>query len=121
MIRVDSNAFYGSRTRKSIHILLYACTPERVRTWHERWQDMTAKLERLAEYVDEAHETLNKAFEREFPIGTRITWLYRGIHVQSGTVEYCHPFGNTAPQMRVLNDRTGKLVWVGLFEKPKRK
>lgn len=82
---------------------------------------MSAKLDRLASKVDEAHEALNKAFEAEFPVGARVTWLYREAFLQSGTVEYCRPFGNLAPQMRVLNDRTRKLVWVGLPEKPKRR
>lgn len=82
---------------------------------------MTAKLTQLDKRVDEAHEALNEAFRREFPVGARITWLYRETHVQRGTVEYCDPFGSIAPQMRVLNDRTGKLVWVGLPERPKRR
>ncbi len=82
---------------------------------------MTAKLERLKDKVDTAHDALNDEFEREFPIGTRITWLYRDTYIQSGTVEHCNPFGNIAPEMRVLNDRTRKLVWVGLSDKPKRR
>jgi hypothetical protein len=82
---------------------------------------MSTYLEKLASEVDTAHSTLNEAFAREFPVGARITWLYRDTHIQSGTVEHCSPFGNIAPQMRVQNDHTRKLVWVGLFEKPKRR
>lgn len=82
---------------------------------------MTTKLHHLALKVTESHNALNEAFEQEFPVGARITWIYRDAHVQRGTVEHCRPFGNIAPQMRVLNDRTRKLVWVGLFEEPKRR
>ncbi len=82
---------------------------------------MTAALKRLDNLVDTAHKALNEEFEDEFPVGTRITWLYRGTHVQSGTVEYCSPFGNIAPDMRVMNDRTRKLVWVNLSMEPKRR
>lgn len=82
---------------------------------------MTIKLTKLASKVDAAHNALNEAFELEFPVGVRITWLYRDTHTQSGTVEHCRPFGNIAPEMRVVNDRTGKLVWVNLSMKPKRR
>lgn len=80
---------------------------------------MTTKLARLRSRVREAHTRLNQEFEREFPVGARITWLYRDEYIQSGTVEYNYQIGDTAPDMRVLNDRTGKLVWVNLLMQPK--
>jgi len=82
---------------------------------------MTRELEYLASRVDEAHRALNEEFEREFPVGARISWLYRDTHIQSGTIEHNSPFGNIAPEMRVLNDRSDKLVWVNLSMKPKRR
>ena len=81
---------------------------------------MTAKLMRLDKAVDIAHERLNDAFEREFPVGSHISWLFRDRHRQYGVVEYNRPFGNCCPEMRVLNDKTGKLVWVALSHNPAR-
>jgi hypothetical protein len=81
---------------------------------------MTAKLTQLAERVYAAHKALHEEFEREFPVGTHICWMYRGTHQQAGTIEYNRQFGTRMPEMRVMNERTGKLVWVSLSMRPRR-
>lgn len=81
---------------------------------------MITKLIQLSGRVNAAHKALNEAFRKEFPVGTRVEWYYRDVYLQIGTVEYCNPYGYLPPQMRVLNERTGKLVWVGLSEHPRR-
>lgn len=82
---------------------------------------MTTKIDRLRSRVREAHSKLNQEVEREFPVGARITWLYRDEYTQSGTVEYNYQIGDAPSEIRVLNDRTGKLVWVNLSMQPKRR
>lgn len=80
------------------------------------------KFEQLVHQCFTARHMLREAFMKEFPVGMRITWLYRENYIQTGTVEYNNGAGSTEsnPQMRVLNERTGKLVWVDLMMQPQR-
>lgn len=82
---------------------------------------MNKKLERLHAAAERACRVLNDAFVQEFPVGTRVTWLYREAYRQTGVVETNMGIGRpTHPEMRVLNERTGRLVWVDLSMEPAR-
>ena len=83
---------------------------------------MSEKFEHLVRNVLGARHALREAFLQEFPVGTQITWLWRESHIQTGVVEYNNGQGRdyANPEMRVKNDRTGKLVWVELSMQPQR-
>lgn len=82
---------------------------------------MIAKIERLRMQVDKACHDLEVALKREFPVGSRITWMARnGKYVQYGVVEYIGNLDGHNPEMRVENENTGKLVWVRLWQNPYR-
>ena len=82
---------------------------------------MIRKIERIKERMENASVDLEIVLGEEFPVGTRITWLARnGKYPQFGTVEYIGNLCGYNPEMRVVNENTGKLVWVRLWQEPYR-
>ena len=83
-------------------------------------QPVPEDLQFLQDCARVANEALHQAFVNAFPVGTQVTWLYRENHIQTGIVEFSgHISGyHSHPQMRVRNERTGRLVWVDLSMQP---
>ena len=83
-------------------------------------QPTNEDLQRFEAHARAANEALHQAFVAAFPVGTQVTWLYRENHIQTGVVEFSGHISSyhSHPQMRVRNDRTGRLVWVDLSMQP---
>ncbi len=82
---------------------------------------MIRKIERLREELKDATEKLSITLKEEFPVGARVSWMARdGKYQQYGVVQYTGNLDGHNPEMRVVNDNTGKLVWVRLWQDPYR-
>lgn len=82
---------------------------------------MKSSIRRLVANVKKARKLLEVALLDEFPVGAKITWLARnGKYPQTGVVQYNGNLDAYEPELRVVNDRTGALVWVRLWQEPRR-
>lgn len=78
---------------------------------------MSEALKNARKNLDAAKNEYLKLWQKEFPVGTRISWLYQGRHQQYGIVEFCD---NCLDRLRVRNERTGRLVNVYGYDSPYR-
>lgn len=76
------------------------------------------ELESAYKNIEQAQKEFGVLWQREFPEGTRISWLWQSRYEQFGTVEHCG--GGKYPFLRARNERTGRVVSVYYWDKPQR-
>lgn len=72
---------------------------------------MSAALIVAHSMVRKASENLHKVLRQEYPINSKVRWVYRQ-HLRNGTVIE-HSFGD---RIRVRNDLTGKTLWISAYD-----
>lgn len=74
---------------------------------------MTATLAKLKAKVRDAEEALHAEFVRQFPVGSKVEWVWNG-HFQVGWVVATCAYSWVDPYMTVENARTGKRTSITL-------
>lgn len=84
--------------------------------------DNDLRLDRLIHFlqdqVKEAQKELYKGMVAKFITGARISWLYRDVYEQFGTVVRVSEAWWSTPELVAVNERTGKRVTVYLWMLP---
>lgn len=78
----------------------------------------TQTLKRLQEDIVETQKELAEATAELFPVGSRISWYYRGIYQQFGTVIRVSEDWWSEMYLIAENEHTGKQVTVWLHMRP---
>ena len=69
-----------------------------------------SELEKLLKQREQICHEIDRAWRKEFPIGSFVSWMV-GKHRQTGIVSM---HGHTE-RMKVVNERTCKELWIDLY------